>query len=157
MFFFLFTPLTHAAVKKKARSAGSTKAETKPAEPQPEEIDISGLYYPKDKIEILWQGGWYKGEIMYREKPGFYKVHYDGYWHSRDEIVPVGNIRKPSKRVSVILTELKPGDAVELMDGDHYRPGAFVEAKDGKAVVKFKDGDKFKEEKVPPHKLTQVQ
>jgi len=149
LFLFAFSAPAFAKSKK--------KSETNP-ESKPEEVDISGLFYKGDKIEGLWQGAWYKGEIMFRDKPNYYMVHFEGYWHNRDEVLPVERIRKPVKRVIPNPADLKSGDKVELYQGDHYQPLVFIEAKgNGKALVRTDEGDKSKEMTVDMYKLSKVQ
>ena len=148
-FFLLFSTMGLAKSKK--------RAETNP-ESKPEEVDISGLFYKGDKVEALWQGSWYKSEIMFRDKANSYMVHFEGYWHNRDEVLPIERIRKPVKRSIPDPADLKSGDSVEVYRGDHYQPAVYVEDKGkGKSLVRFSDGDKSKEELVETYKLSKVQ
>jgi hypothetical protein len=141
--------------------SGLAQAKKKPEanpESKTEEVDISGLFYKGDKVEALWQGAWYKGQIMFRDKPNYYMVHFEGYWHNRDEVLPADRVRKPVKRVQPNPADLKSGDSVEIYQGDHYQPAVFVEDKGkGKALVRIADGDKSKEEQVDLYKLSKVQ
>jgi len=135
-------------------SSAWAQSETQP-ESKPQAS--SSTYSKGDKVEALWQGAWYKGTIMNRDKENYYEVHFDGYWHSRNEVLPTDRIRMPASRAIPDPADLKTGDAVEIYQGDHYKPAVFVEAKNKSAVVRFADGNKTKEERVPLHKVSKVQ
>jgi|GEM_PF-1777468 len=54
---------------------------------------ISQVTYAKNqKVEVEWKGKWYKATIL-ETKGKSYKVHYDGYASSNDEVVPTSRIR----------------------------------------------------------------
>jgi hypothetical protein len=104
-------------------------------------------------VEALWHGAWYRGVIEQSYKEDRYKVSFYGYWHSRDEIMPSGRIRKIPKREYPQLSDLKAGETVEFMENDHWRPGVFVEVRNKKALVRYADGEKTKETEVSPYGL----
>lgn len=47
-------------------------------------------------VEVNWKGKWYKATILKTEGRN-YKIHYDGYSASYDEIVPANRIRVTGK------------------------------------------------------------
>ena len=144
IFFYVFSP--HGV-----QAHSETKPETKP-ETQPE-TRSSSPYSRGDKVEALWHGAWYRGVIEQSYKENRYKVSFYGYWHSRDEIMPLERIRKVPKREYPQLSDMKAGDAVEFMEDDHWRPGVFVEARKYKALIRYADGEKTKETEVYYMKL----
>ncbi|MCS6795346.1 MAG: agenet domain-containing protein [Raineya sp.] len=55
-------------------------------------------YKVGDKVEILWNGSWYKGSIISaKNAEGKYKIHYDGYDSNWDEFVEPKRLRALSK------------------------------------------------------------
>jgi hypothetical protein len=93
----------------------------------------NGPFKPKDKVNVFWQGQWYKGEIE-KPNPDFtYAVKYDD--GDKDDEVIIDNIRH----------QYKKGDKVVCW----YTPswwGATIEADNGDFTyhVKYEDGDEDK-------------
>ncbi|MFO1519806.1 MAG: hypothetical protein U1F57_09125 [bacterium] len=112
-------------------------------------------YAKGDEVEALWHGP-YKALIWHVMKEDLYKVHFYGYWHNRDEIMRSDLLRKRPKRESPAESDLKSGDAVEFMQGDHWKPAVFVEMQGKKALLRYADGEKTREERVPVYKLWKV-
>lgn len=102
-------------------------------------------YSKGDKVEVLWQGAWYKSNIEQVMKENLYKVHFSGYWASREEIVPPERIRPIAERGRPNPNNLKSGDAIEFLEGDHWRPATFVEVNGNKVLVRYADGQSQKE------------
>lgn len=109
-------------------------------------FSLSAQTYSRgDKVEALWQGSWYKATIEQVMKENLYKVHFSGYWASREEIIPSERVRKIAERNQPDLNSLKPGMRVEFLEGDHWRPATFVEMNNKKALLRFADGESQKE------------
>src|SRR5690349_24016159 len=53
----------------------------------------SSKYSVGDKVEILWSGSWYKGEVL-EVNNDKYKIHYDGYGSNWDEWVTSERLRE---------------------------------------------------------------
>lgn len=114
-------------------------------------------YVKGDKIEAFWQGSWSKANILGpSSKTGYYRVHFNGYWASREELLPLDKIRPISQHTQPDLNALKKGDAVEVLEGDHWKPATFVEAQGKKALVRYADGEAHQEKLVPIGHLAQV-
>ncbi len=113
-------------------------------------------YAKGDKVEVLWHGAWYKSRIERVEKEGYYRVHFMGYWASREEIVPSERIRNIIPRTQPDLNSLKMGSPVEFLEGDHWRPATFVELDGKKAVIRYTDGEAQKEQKILTNLLSIV-
>src|SRR5262245_51764552 len=148
-------------------SASKTRVKKKapePAETQPENVvDFTGTFVKGDKIEILWDGAWYKGRVENVVKKELekarYKVSFDGYWHNWDKEVNADAVRRIPQRVRSDPDSLAKGDSIEYIEGgDHWIPGVFMEKKDKKeGIVQITKGKKTKEEKVPLYKIYRVQ
>lgn len=132
----------------------------KKTETQSQTLDLSGVYFKGDEVEVMWEGAWYKANIEDVMKDvmeaSTYRVHFKGYWHSRDQVVKPDKIRVV-KHASPDPSDLKAGETIEVFRGDHYKPGVFVELKKDKALIRFTEGDKTKEEWVPSYKVTKPQ
>lgn len=113
-------------------------------------------YNKGDKVEVLWQGAWQKARIEHVMKENLYKVHFSGYWASREEIVSPDRIRPIAERGRPNVGNLKSGEAIEFLEGDHWRPAIFVEASDNKVLVRYADGVKDKEKWIPASHLSIV-
>lgn len=111
-------------------------------------------YAKGDKVEVLWHGSWYKADIEQIMKEGYYKVHFMGYWASREETVPKDRIRNILVRTQPDLNTLKSGDAVEFQEGDHWKPATFVELNGKKAVIRYTDGESQKEQIILANRLS---
>ncbi|MEM9186515.1 MAG: caspase family protein [Planctomycetota bacterium] len=48
-----------------------------------------------DKVEVLWQGTWYKASVIATPAPGQWKIHYEGYGSNWDQVVGPNRIRLP--------------------------------------------------------------
>ncbi len=46
-----------------------------------------------DDVEVEWKGSWYPASVMELKPQGRYKIHYDGYDNSWDEVVGASRIR----------------------------------------------------------------
>lgn len=44
-------------------------------------------------VEVLWKGQWYSARVIGIEGGGYYRIHYDGYSNSWDEVVGPDRIR----------------------------------------------------------------
>lgn len=40
-----------------------------------------------ERVRIEWRGKWYPGQVLQVLGPNRYRIHYDGYDHSWDEVV----------------------------------------------------------------------
>lgn len=40
-----------------------------------------------ERVRIEWRGKWYPGQVLQVLGPNRYRIHYDGYDHSWDEMV----------------------------------------------------------------------
>jgi len=109
-----------------------------------------------DKVEVLWHGAWYKSTIEQIMREGYYKVHFMGYWASREEVVPTERIRNIAARTQPDLNALKSGNKVEFLEGDHWRPATLVELNGKKAVIRYTDGESQKEQAVLTSRLSIV-
>jgi len=98
-----------------------------------------------EKVEVLWQGSWYKAQILNSEKNNFYKVHFTGYWNSRNENVLKDRIRPIVEKHYPELASLKSGDTVEFMEKDHWREATVVEKDENKLLLRYADGKGMKE------------
>lgn len=117
---------------------------------------VGATYAAKDKIEAFWHGGWYKAVIERVEKENLYRVHFYGYWASREELLPSELIRKIPERYYPDPSTLKEGDKVEFLEGDHWRPAVFVEMQKSKALVRFTDPRQRIEKLLPLQYLWKV-
>lgn len=102
-------------------------------------------YSKGERVEAFWQGSWYKSNVLEVVKPGFYRIHFDGYWASRAEVLPQDLVRPLPQRSQPDLNTLKSGDKIEFMEGDHWKPAVFVEFQGKKALVRYADGEKHKD------------
>ncbi len=113
-------------------------------------------YAKGDKVEVLWHGAWYKSTIEQIIREGYYKVHFMGYWSSREEVVPTERIRNIAARTQPDLNTLKAGNKVEFLEGDHWRPATLVELNGKRAVIRYTDGESQKEQTILTNHLSVV-
>ena len=113
-------------------------------------------YSKGERVEAFWQGSWYKSNVLENVKPGFYKIHFDGYWASREEVLPQDRIRPIAQRTQPDLNSLKSGDKIEFLEGDHWKPAAFVELQGKKALIRYADGEKSKDKWINASQMSQV-
>lgn len=113
-------------------------------------------YSKGEKVEILSQGSWYKGNIEQVMKENSYKVHFSGYWASREEIVTPDRLRPIRERGRPNPADLKSGESIEFLEGDHWRVATFVESDGSKVLVRFTEGEKQKEKWIPAKHLSLV-
>lgn len=55
--------------------------------PNQPELKENREYQKGGKVMIEWRGNWYRGSILQVLGANRYKIHYDGYDHSWDEVV----------------------------------------------------------------------
>lgn len=96
-------------------------------------------YAVTDKVEAFWHGGWYKAVIERVEKENLYRVHFYGYWASREEVLAADLIRPIPERHYPEASSLKEGDNIEFLEGDHWHPAVFVEMQKSKALIRYFD------------------
>lgn len=113
-------------------------------------------YAKGDSVEGFWHGAWYKANIREIMREGYYKVHFNGYWASREEVLPADRLRPLPTRTQPDLNTLKSGGAIEFLEGDHWRPATFVELQGRKALIRYADGQSQKEGLVPIGHLSAV-
>jgi len=86
-------------------------------------------YSVGSKVEILWSGSWYKGEIL-EVNNDKYKIHYDGYGSNWDEWVTSERLRQQggtmtatntSENTSTGNSKYKIGQHVEAWNVDWYK------------------------------------
>ena len=94
----------------------------------------SPKYSEGSKVEILWSGSWYKGEVL-EVNNDKYKIHYDGYGNAFDEWVTSERLKKqdgsatgttstgsdPSGSTSAENSKYKIGQKVEAWNVDWYK------------------------------------
>ena len=54
-------------------------------------IATGAVFKVGDKVQVFWKNTWYPAAVVAVPSPGQYKIHYDGYEASWDEVV--GNAR----------------------------------------------------------------
>jgi len=113
-------------------------------------------YAKGDQVEGFWHGAWYKANIREIMKEGYYKVHFNGYWASREEVLSADKLRPLPARTQPDLNALKSGSAIEFLESDHWRPATFVELQGKKALIRYADGQSQKEGLVPIGHLSVV-
>lgn len=68
----------------------------------PDRIKVAGASAPAasaskfsagDAVQVLWKGTWYPAQVLSVVGNGSYKIHYDGYGSSWDEVVGPGRIK----------------------------------------------------------------
>lgn len=95
----------------------------------------------KEKVEVEWKGKWYKGTILEANGKN-YKIHYDGYASSWDEVVAATRIRKlnettklPAKeKAEAVVKYGKYGCTASRYNNGSYEylpKGSFVLSKNG--------------------------
>ncbi len=47
-----------------------------------------------DAVRVLWKGTWYDAHVLNKTAPNLWKIHYDGYDSSWDEVVGPNRIRR---------------------------------------------------------------
>ncbi len=62
-------------------------------------------------VEVLWQGEWYPAQIV-RANHGWYKIHYEGYADSWDELVDGSRVR--ARQAARPKGPWSVGDAVDV-------------------------------------------
>jgi hypothetical protein len=105
-------------------------------------------YVKGDKVEAFWHGGWYKAEIERIEGENLYRVHFQGYWSSREELFPPDLIRPIPDRNYPEASSLKEGDALEFLEKDHWRPAVFLQMQKSKAWIRYTDQKKRREKSI---------
>jgi hypothetical protein len=90
----------------------------------------SSKYAVGSKVEILWSGSWYKGEVL-EVNNGKYKIHYDGYGSNWDEWVTTERLRAQGNSTTSTSTspentssgdsKYKIGQKVEALNVDWYK------------------------------------
>ena len=89
----------------------------------------SSKYSVGSKVEILWSGSWYKGEIL-EVNNGKYKIHYDGYGSNWDEWVTSERLKTQSGTTTETTSsgttstgnsKYKIGQHVEAWNVDWYK------------------------------------
>lgn len=113
-------------------------------------------YAAKDNVEAFWRGGWYKASIERVEKENLYRVHFYGYWASREESLGANLIRPIPERHYPEPSTLKEGDSIEFLEGDHWRPAVFVEMQQSKALIRYSDARQRMEKLLPIQYLWKV-
>jgi hypothetical protein len=119
----------------------------------------AGSYQMGEKVEALWHGSWYEGTIEQVPKNDRYQIGFYGSWGNREETFSPDRIREIPTRASPEIAELKSGDEVEFLEGNHWRPAVFAEVKKEKALLRYADAEKSTEQwvvlkrvwKVPQH------
>ncbi|GEM_PF-2395700 len=117
---------------------------------------LAQTYAKGDKVEALWHGSWYKSTIEQIMKENLYKVHFTGYWASREEFLGPERLRPIAARTQPDWNILKSGDAVEFLEGDHWHPAIFVERNDKRALIRYADGESQKEERIAINRISVV-
>lgn len=94
-------------------------------------VNAQNIFVPNQKVEVNWKGRWYKATILQTVKND-YKIYYDGYAASYDEVVPASRIRPTGRDNTVAKSVLKYGKygctASKYVNGSYeYLPkGSFV-------------------------------
>lgn len=68
------------------------KGEAKEGEDSPE-AEMAASYQAGQKVLIEWHGVWYPGVILSMAGSGSYKIHYNGYSDSWDEVVGLNRLK----------------------------------------------------------------
>ena len=74
----------------------------------------------RDSVQVLWKGSWYAATIL-EVQGDKYKIHYDGYESSWDEVVGADRVRAASA--------WKKGDAVDVKWKGAWYPAEILEVK----------------------------
>jgi len=91
-------------------------------------LDNSDLKYSVgSKVEILWSGSWYKGEIL-EVNNDKYKIHYDGYGSAFDEWVSSERLRKQDGSISETSPSQTTSSENTSTGNSKYKIGQHVEA-----------------------------
>jgi hypothetical protein len=124
---------------------------------------------PQDAVQVEWKGSWYQATILEAKDDGNYKIHYDGWSSSWDEVVPPNRIRErgagaavppPQQNLDIpavsapasaaevdqnvpafdAALKYKKGDKVRIMWGSKWWAGEILEVQDGDKYKIHYDG-----------------
>lgn len=82
---------THAALA--ATHAPSAKASASAASPASSAVATAGAFKNGDKVDVQWNGDWWKANVIAVNPGPTYKVHYEGWGNEWDESVAPARIR----------------------------------------------------------------
>jgi hypothetical protein len=89
--------------------------------------NFNSKYSAGSKVEILWSGSWYKGEVL-EVNDNKYKIHYDGYGSAFDEWVTSERLRKEGSTTSETSSSQTTSSENTSSGNSKYKIGQHVEA-----------------------------